>query len=85
MITALFVFTLFALGGMALALGAGIVTCTFGILGGLAKGVFKLAGLLLMPLAILLAVFFSLGYLLPVLVPVALILLLIGLLAPKNA
>ncbi len=85
MITALLIFTLFALGGAAFALGAGVITFTFGVLGSIAKGVFKLAGFLLMPFAMLLALFFGLGYLLPILVPVAVIILLVCLLKPKNA
>ena len=85
MITALFICTLFGLGAAALAMGAGVITFAFGVVGSIAKGVFKLVGLLLMPLAFMLAVFFHVGYLLPVLVPVALILLFIALLAPKNA
>lgn len=85
MITAMFVCMLFCLGGIALAIGAGVITFTFGIIGGIAKGVFKLVGALLMPVALMFAFFFRVGYLLPILVPVALILVVIGLLTPKRA
>ena len=85
MITAMFVCMLFCLGGIALAIGAGVITFTFGVIGGIAKGVFGLVGALLMPIALMLAFFFHVGYLLPILVPVALILVVIGLLAPKRA
>ena len=85
MITAMFVCMLFCLGGIALAIGAGVITFTFGVIGGIAKGVLKLVGVLLMPIALMFAFFFHVGYLLPILVPVALILLVIGLLTPKNA
>ena len=85
MITAMFVCMLFCLGGIALAIGAGVITFTFGVIGGIAKGVLKLVGALLMPIALMFAFFFHVGYLLPILVPVALILLVIGLLTPKNA
>ena len=85
MITAMFVCMLFCLGGIALAIGAGVITFTFGIIGGIAKGVFKLVGALLMPIALMFAFFFHVGYLLPILVPVALILVVIGLLTPKRA
>lgn len=85
MITAMFVCMLFCLGGIALAIGAGVITFTFGIIGGIAKGVFGLVGALLMPIALMFAFFFHVGYLLPILVPVALILVVIGLLAPKRA
>mgnify|MGYP004460749525 FL=1 len=85
MITAMFVCMLFCLGGIALAIGAGVITFTFGVIGGIAKGVLKLVGALLMPIALMFAFFFHVGYLLPILVPVTLILLVIGLLTPKNA
>ena len=85
MITAMFVCMLFCLGGIALAIGAGVITFTFGIIGGIAKGVFGLVGALLMPIALMFAFFFHMGYLLPILVPVALILVVIGLLVPKRA
>ncbi len=85
MITAMFVCMLFCLGGIALAIGAGVITFTFGVIGGIAKGVFGLVGALLMPIALMFAFFFHVGYLLPILVPVALILVVIGLLAPKRA
>ena len=85
MITAMFVCMLFCLGGIALAIGAGIITFTFGVIGGIAKGVFGLVGALLMPIALMFAFFFHVGYLLPILVPVALILVVIGLLTPKRA
>lgn len=85
MITAMFVCMLFCLGGIALAIGAGVITFTFGIIGGIAKGVFGLVGALLMPIALMFAFFFHVGYLLPILVPVALILVVIGLLTPKRA
>lgn len=85
MITAMFVCMLFCLGGIALAIGAGVITFTFGIIGGIAKGVFGLVGSLLMPIALMFAFFFHVGYLLPILVPVALILVVIGLLTPKRA
>ena len=85
MITAMFVCMLFCLGGIALAIGAGVITFTFGVIGGIAKGVFGLVGALLMPIALMFAFFFHVGYLLPILVPVALILIVIGLLAPKRA
>ena len=85
MITAMFVCMLFCLGGIALAIGAGVITFTFGIIGGIAKGICKLIGVLLMPVALMFAFFFHVGYLLPILVPVALILVVIGLLAPKRA
>ena len=85
MITAMFVCMLFCLGGIALAIGAGVITFTFGVIGGIAKGVFGLVGALLMPIAFMFAFFFHVGYLLPILVPVALILVVIGLLAPKRA
>ena len=85
MITAMFVCMLFCLGGIALAIGAGVITFTFGMIGGIAKGVFKLVGALLMPIALVFAFFFHAGFLLPILVPVALILVVIGLLAPKRA
>lgn len=85
MITAMFVCMLFCLGGIALAIGAGVITFTFSVIGGIAKGVFGLVGALLMPIALMFAFFFHVGYLLPILVPVALILIVIGLLAPKRA
>ena len=85
MITAMFVCMLFCLGGIALAIGAGVITFTFGVIGGIAKGVFGLVGALLMPIALMFAFFFHVGYLLPILVPVALILAVIGLLTPKRA
>ena len=85
MITAMFVCMLFCLGGIALAIGAGVITFTFGVIGGIAKGVFGLVGALLMPVALMFAFFFHVGYLLPILVPVALILVVIGLLTPKRA
>lgn len=85
MITAMFVCMLFCLGGIALAIGAGVITFTFGMIGGIVKGVCKLIGVLLMPIALMFAFFFHVGYLLPILVPVALILVVIGLLAPKRA
>ena len=85
MITAMFVCMLFCLGGIALAIGAGVITFTFGVIGGIAKGVCKLVGVLLMPIALMFVFFFHVGYLLPILVPVALILVVIGLLAPKRA
>ena len=85
MITAMFVCMLFCLGGIALAIGAGVITFTFGVIGGIAKGVLKLVGALLMPIALMFAFFFHVGYLLPILVTVTLILLVIGLLTPKNA
>lgn len=85
MITAMFVCMLFCLGGIALAIGVGVITFTFGIIGGIAKGICKLIGVLLMPIALVFAFFFHVGYLLPILVSVALILLVIGLLTPKNA
>ena len=85
MICAMFVCMLFCLGGIALAIGAGVITFTFGVIGGIAKGVFGLVGALLMPVALMFAFFFHVGYLLPILVPVALILVVIGLLAPKRA
>ena len=85
MICAMFVCMLFCLGGIALAIGAGVITFTFGVIGGIAKGVLKLVGALLMPIALMFAFFFHVGYLLPILVPVTLILLVIGLLTPKNA
>ena len=85
MICAMFVCMLFCLGGIALAIGAGVITFAFGIIGGIAKGVCKLVGVLLMPIALMFTFFFHVGYLLPILVPVALILLVIGLLTPKNA
>lgn len=85
MICAMFVCMLFCLGGIALAIGAGVITFTFGMIGGIAKGVFKLIGVLLMPIALMFVFFFHVGYLLPILVPVALILVVIGLLAPKRA
>lgn len=85
MITAMFVCMLFCLGGIALAIGAGVITFTFGVIGGIAKGVFGLVGALLMPIALMFAFFFHVGYLLPILVPVALILVVIGLLTPKRA
>ena len=85
MISAMFVCMLFCLGGIALAIGAGVITFTFGMIGGIAKGVFKLVGALLMPIALVFAFFFHVGFLLPILVPVALILVVIGLLAPKRA
>ena len=85
MITAMFVCMLFCLGGIALAIGAGVIPFTFGVIGGIAKGVLKLVGALLMPIALMFAFFFHVGYLLPILVPVTLILLVIGLLTPKNA
>ena len=85
MITAMFVCMLFCLGGIALAIGAGVITFTFGVIGGIATGVLKLVGALLMPIALMFAFFFHVGYLLPILVPVTLILLVIGLLTPKNA
>ena len=85
MISAMFVCILFCLGGIALAIGAGVITFTFGVIGGIAKGVFGLVGALLMPIALMFAFFFHVGYLLPILVPVALILVVIGLLTPKRA
>ena len=85
MISAMFICMLFCLGGIALAIGAGVITFTFGVIGGIAKGVFGLVGALLMPIALMFAFFFHVGYLLPILVPVALILVVIGLLAPKRA
>ena len=85
MITAMFVCMLFCLGGIALAIGAGVITFTFGVIGGIAKGVFGLVGALLMPIALMFVFFFHVGYLLPILVPVALILVVIGLLTPKRA
>ena len=85
MITAMFVCMLFCLGGIALAIGAGVITFTFGVIGGIAKGIFGLVGALLMPIALMFAFFFHVGYLLPSLVPVALILVVIGLLTPKRA
>lgn len=85
MITAMFVCMLFCLGGIALAIGAGVITFTFGIIGGIAKGICKLIGVLFMPIALMFAFFFHVGYLLPILVPVALVLVAIGLLAPKRA
>ena len=85
MITVMFVCMFFCLGGIALAIGAGVITFTFGVIGGIAKGVFGLVGALLMPIALMFAFFFHVGYLLPILVPVALILIVIGLLAPKRA
>ena len=85
MISAMFICMLFCLGGIALAIGAGVITFTFGMIGGIAKGVFKLVGALLMPIALVFAFFFHVGFLLPILVPVALILVVIGLLAPKRA
>ena len=85
MITAMFVCMLFCLGGIALAIGAGVITFTFGVIGGIAKGIFGLVGALLMPIALMFAFFFHVGYLLPILVPVALILVVIGLLTPKRA
>ncbi|MDY5809734.1 MAG: hypothetical protein SPK07_08755 [Coriobacteriales bacterium] len=85
MICAMFVCMLFCLGGIALAIGAGVITFTFGMIGGIAKGICKLIGVLLMPIALMFAFFFHVGYLLPILVPVALILVVIGLLAPKRA
>ena len=85
MITAMFVCMLFCLGGIALAIGAGVITFTFGVIGGIAKGVFGLVGALLMPIALMFAFFFHVGYLLPILVPVTLILIVIGLLTPKRA
>ena len=85
MICAMFVCMLFCLGGIALAIGAGVITFTFGVIGGIAKGVFGLVGALLMPIALMFAFFFHVGYLLPILVPVALILVVIGLLTPKRA
>ena len=85
MITVMFVCMLFCLGGIALAIGAGVITFTFGMIGGIAKGICKLIGVLLMPIALMFAFFFHVGYLLPILVPVALILVVIGLLAPKKA
>ena len=85
MITAMFVCMLFCLGGIALAIGAGVITFTFGVIGGIAKGICKLIGVLLMPIALVFAFFFHVGYLLPILVPVALILVVVGLLTPKRA
>ena len=85
MICAMFVCMLFCLGGIALAIGAGVITFTFGMIGGIAKGICKLVGALLMPIALMFAFFFHVGYLLPILEPVALILVVIGLLAPKRA
>lgn len=85
MICAMFVCMLFCLGGIALAIGAGVITFTFGMIGGIAKGVFGLVGALLMPIALIFVFFFHVGYLLPILVPVALILVVIGLLTPKRA
>lgn len=85
MITAMFICMLFCLGGIALAIGAGVITFTFGMIGGIAKGICKLIGVLFMPIALMFAFFFHVGYLLPILVPVALILVVIGLLAPKRA
>lgn len=85
MISAMFICMLFCLGGIALAIGAGVITFTFGMIGGIAKGVFKLVGALLMPIALVFAFFFHVGFLLPILVPVALILVVIGLLTPKRA
>ena len=85
MITAMFVCMLLCLGGIALAIGAGVITFTFGMIGGIAKGIFKLVGVLLMPIALMFAFFFHVGYLLPILVPVALVLMVIALLTPKRA
>ena len=85
MICAMFVCMLFCLGGIALAIGAGVIAFTFGMIGGIAKGICKLIGVLLMPIALIFAFFFHVGYLLPILAPVALILVVIGLLAPKRA
>ena len=85
MICAMFVCMLFCLGGIALAIGAGVITFTFGMIGGIAKGICKLIGVLLMPIALMFAFFFHEGYLLPILAPEALILVVIGLLAPKKA
>ena len=85
MITAMFVCMLFCLGGIALAIGAGVITFTFGMIGGIAKGICNLVGVLLMPIALMFAFFFHVGYLRPILVPVALVLMVIGLLTPKNA
>ena len=85
MICAMFVCMLFCLGGIALAIGAGVITFTFGMIGGIAKGICKLIGVLLMPIALMFAFFFPVGYLLPIRAPVALILVVIGLLAPKRA
>ena len=85
MICAMFVCMLFCLGGIALAIGAGVITFTFGIIGGIAKGICKLIGVLLMPIALMFAFYFHVGYLLPILVPVALLLVVLGLLAPKRA
>ena len=55
------------------------------MIGGIAKGICKLIGVLFMPIALMFAFFFHVGYLLPILVPVALVLVVIGLLAPKRA
>ena len=85
MICAMFVCMLFCLGGIALAIGAGVITFTFGMIGGIAKGICKLIGVLLMPIALMFAFVVHVGYRLPILVPVALVLVVIGLLAPKKA
>ena len=53
MICAMFVCMLFCLGGIALAIGAGVITFTFGMIGGIAKGICKLIGVLLMPIALM--------------------------------
>ena len=85
MITFAVITCIFVLGACALSLGAGIITFGIHALGHLAKAILSVFGVLLMPLAILMAVAFGVGYALPILVPAALIVLVVSLACPKKA
>ncbi len=85
MLTFMTVVIVFTLGAMALSVGAGILSFGVSFLGHLAKGICSLVGVLLMPLALVLAACYSLGFLLPILVPLALILMVVALVCPKKA
>lgn len=85
MLTFITVVTVFTLGAMSLAVGAGMLSFGLSFLGHVAKGIFSLAGIVLMPIALVLAACYSLGFMLPILVPVALILLIVAAVCPKKA
>ncbi len=85
MLTFITVVTVFTLGAMALAVGAGVLSFGFNLLGHIAKGIFSLAGIVLMPIALILAACYSLGFMLPILVPIALVLVIVAVLSPKKA
>lgn len=55
MLTFITVVIVFTLGAMALSVGAGILSFGVGLLGHVAKGICSLVGILLMPLAVILA------------------------------